>query len=291
MNDTENAKAVQALPEDVQVWVVGTNSPVAQALIKKRRAFEVFSSVRTDTGIWRHVDHAAAAPIGILSSERWCGRLACITIVQTTGDPVYRLTVQANSGTKTFKVQEHDLPVPGEVNLGQLSIRQMRTELTVEGDENEFGHLLELRNQGHLRKINRRKLPGGRIRMTVDVANGHLEKCKEGKLLWISKSYRMAEGVSLHVTPEQWHEVAKILADEPNLRGCVTRESPRWAMIGGNRGKIVDFLQDQRACGNITSDIMWCIMISCKMIPCRIGYVMCYDISNTRVACLSSVAS
>ena len=39
MNDTENAKAVQALPEDVQVWVVGTNSPVAQALIKKAKGF------------------------------------------------------------------------------------------------------------------------------------------------------------------------------------------------------------------------------------------------------------
>ena len=51
MNNADNAKAVQTLPGDVQVWVVGTNSPVAQALIKKRRAFEVFSSVRTDTGI------------------------------------------------------------------------------------------------------------------------------------------------------------------------------------------------------------------------------------------------
>ena len=28
-------------------------------------------------------------------------------------------------------------------------------------------------------------------------------------------------------------------------------------MIGGNRGKIVDFLQDQRARGNITSDICY----------------------------------
>ena len=39
MNDADNAKAVQTLPGDVQVWVVGTNSPVAQALIKKAKGF------------------------------------------------------------------------------------------------------------------------------------------------------------------------------------------------------------------------------------------------------------
>ena len=82
------------------------------------------------------------------------------------------LPFEAERGKAAFKFRESVVHDESAKYLGRLDHDPMprkRYEITIEGEDQELEPIKKLCKEGIARKINRRNMPDGRIRMTLDL--------------------------------------------------------------------------------------------------------------------------
>ena len=249
----------------LRMFVIGAASPVAKAMINLRTKFEVWLQIRTDTGFWRHGMHCASTPIGILSSEKWQEKISEINLIQAEHDPIFRITVEADRGKAAFKFRESAAHDENAKYIGRLDNDPMprkRYEITIEGEDQELEPFKKLCKDGTARKINRRKMPDGRIRLTLDLPTEQpldaSQFAKETRFISIAKDDKLREGVCIYLKDTtQSKQIAEAIENDEMLRNRATRESPKWFQLGGNVADITKKLHQKRQEGNITSDVSY----------------------------------
>ena len=251
--------------EDVTArWVWGAGSPMARQLISQQEVpFEVWESVRSDSGFWHQPAHVGSLPFGILSQEKWLRRITEVEFVAgSEWGALVRIKVGVASGLSTFAFKRSEIKDDRDVEIGGISIRKSRQEVTVEGPPEALSKLKVMR------RVNRRKFGEGSEKWTVEIEHGQafpqLKEEESGEvpqLVHFRKGEELRDGVLIQMTaktPEardaQWREVRKQLERSEWAAGKVIRESASWVAVGGG-DEVVEHLQRWKQEGKLSSDI------------------------------------
>ena len=95
-----------------------------------------------------------------------------INLIQAEHDPIFRITAEAARGKAAFTFRECEIHDENAHYIGRLDLDptpRKRYEITIEGEDQELEPIKKLCKDGVARKINRRKMPDGRIRLTLDI--------------------------------------------------------------------------------------------------------------------------
>ena len=175
------------------------------------------------------------------------------------------LPFEAERGKAAFKFRESAAHDENAKYIGRLDHDPMprkRYEITIEGEDQELEPFKKLCKDGTARKINRRKMPDGRIRLTLDLPTEQpldaSQFAKETRFISIAKDDKLREGVCIYLKDTtQSKQIAEAIENDEMLRNRATRESPKWFQLGGNIADITKKLHQKRQEGNITSDVSY----------------------------------
>ena len=188
-----------------------------------------------------------------------------INLIQAEHDLIFRITAEAARGKAAFKFRECEIHDENANYIGRLDLDptpRKRHEITIEGEDQELEPIKKLCKDGVARKINRRKMPDGRIRLTLDIpTEQNLESsitASASRYISIAKDDKIREGVCIYLKhATQWKQLAEVIENDETLRTRATRESPKWCQLGGKIEDIIKKLHQERQKGNITNEFSY----------------------------------
>ena len=129
-----------------------------------------------------------------------------INLIQAEHDLIFRITAEAARGKAAFKFRECEIHDENAHYIGRLDLDptpKNRYEITIEGEDQELEPIKKLCKDGVARKINRRKMPDGRIRLTIDLPTEQTFESSAfanmSRFIILAKDEKIREGVCIYL--------------------------------------------------------------------------------------------